>query len=205
MTRRRRNERRRLVRRLRIAAGLVIGRLAGGRVANLEQIRFVWWPLALLGFGVQLVLFFGPVQERIGAEGPVIYVLSTLAVLVALLRNLRLTGLPILAAGAILNLIPILANGGYMPSSPEAWEAITGSAALPAAHYSNVVLAGPETLFGFLGDVFVFPPVLPMATPFSPGDAVIALGAVVFLVSAMRRRAPRPGVVTVATPAAPRS
>ena len=105
---------------------------------NLEHVRFVWWQLALAGLLVQLLLFADPIQERVGAEGPFIYVLSTLAVLVALLRNLRLPGLAIIAVGAILNLVPVLANGGYMPSSPEAWLELTGVAALPVAYYSNV-------------------------------------------------------------------
>ena len=153
---------------------------------NLEHIHFAWWQLALGGLMVQLVLFADPVQERIGAAGPFIYVASTLVVLVALLRNLRLPGLTVIAAGAALNLIPILTNGGYMPSSPEVWRELTGVAAVPVAHYSNVALIGPDTWFGFLGDIFVFPRPLPMATAFSLGDAVIALGAVIFLVSAMR-------------------
>ncbi len=169
-----------------IAAGLIIGRILGGRVRNLEHVHFVWWQLALAGLFVQLVLFAGPVEERIGSEGSLIYVLSTLAVLVALLRNLRLPGLAIIAIGAILNLIPVLANGGAMPSAPEAWLQLTGVAALPVTHFSNTVLIGPDTLFPFLGDVFVFPRPLPMANVFSIGDAVIAVGAVVFLARAMR-------------------
>ncbi len=169
-----------------IAAGLLIGRALGGRVRNIEHIRFVWWQLALAGLAVQLLLFADPIQERVGAEGPVIYVVSTLAVLVALLRNLRLPGLAVIATGAVLNLIPILTNGGYMPSSPDVWRELTGVAAVPVAYYSNVTLIGPDTWFPFLGDVFVFPRPLPMATAFSLGDAVIAVGAVLFLVSAMR-------------------
>jgi hypothetical protein len=170
-----------------IAAGLVVGRVLGGRVRNLEHVHFVWWQLALAGLLVQLVLFADPVQERVGAEGPVIYVLSTLAVLVALLRNLRQPGLAVIAVGALLNLIPILANGGYMPSSPEVWQELTGSPTLPVEHYSNVVLIGPSTAFPFLGDIFAFPRPLPLATAFSLGDAVIAVGAVIFLVRAMRQ------------------
>jgi hypothetical protein len=169
-----------------IVAGLIIGRILGGRVRNLEHVHFVWWQLALAGLFVQLVLFAGPVEERIGSEGALIYVLSTLAVLVALLRNLRLPGLAIIAIGAILNLVPVLANGGAMPSAPEAWLQLTGVAALPVTHFSNVVLIGPGTLFPFLGDVFVFPRPLPMANVFSIGDTVIAVGAVVFLARAMR-------------------
>lgn len=183
-----------------IAAGLVLGRLTGGRLRNLEGVQFTWWRLALAGLLVQLLLFADPIQERIGAEGPFIYVLSTLAVLAALLRNLSLPGLPILAAGAILNLIPVVANGGYMPSSPDAWLELTGTAALPVSTYVNVALIGPDTLFPFLGDVFIFPPPLPMATAFSVGDAVIALGAIVFLVMAMHRPGDRAVNVPGPTP-----
>lgn len=184
-----------------IAAGLLLGRVLGGRMRNIEHVRFAWWQLALAGLLVQLILFADPIQERVGAEGPVVYVVSTLAVLVALLRNLRLPGLAVIAVGAILNLIPILTNGGYMPSSPDVWRELTGTAAVPVAYYTNVALIGPDTWFPFLGDIFMFPRPLPMATAFSLGDAVIALGAIVFLVSAMRTPAlPAPAP----QPAAPR-
>lgn len=175
-----------------IVVGLAIGRLAGGRVRNLEHVTFVWWQLALVGFVVQIALFAGPVAERIGSEGPIIYVASTLAVMAALLRNLSLPGLAIIAVGATLNLIPIIANGGAMPSAPEAWLALDGVATLPVSHFSNSVLIGPDTFFPFLGDVFVWPRPLPLANVFSVGDATIAVGAVVFLVGAMRPRRPRP-------------
>ena len=179
-----------------IVAGLVLGRMLGGRVSNLERVRFSWWQLALAGLVVQGVIFFSPAQGVVGDAGPAIYVLSTVAVLLALLRNLRLPGLAIIAVGAILNLIPIVTNGGYMPSSPEVWLELTGVAAVPVEGYSNVVLTGPGTWFPFLGDIFMFPRPLPMATAFSLGDAVIAVGAVVFLVSAMR-------TPTSSTPATP--
>jgi hypothetical protein len=169
-----------------IAAGLIIGRLLGGRVRNLERIHFIWWQLALAGLLVQLVLFADPVQVRIGAAGPAIYVASTLVVLVALLRNVRLPGLAGIAVGAVLNLIPNLTNAGNMPTSPDVWRELTGVAQVPVAYYSNVSLIGPDTAFPFLGDIFLFPRPLPMATAFSLGDAIIALGAVVFLASAMR-------------------
>jgi hypothetical protein len=183
-----------------IAVGLLVGRLLGGRVRNIERVHFAWWQLALAGLAVQLLLFADPIQERVGAEGPFIYVASTVAVLVALLRNLRLPGLAIVAVGAGLNLIAILANGGYMPSSPDVWRELTGVAAVPVAYYSNVTLIGPETWFPFLGDIFTFPRPLPMATAFSLGDAIIAIGAVVFLVSAMRSAAPSEPVASTPRP-----
>lgn len=172
-----------------IAVGLILGRLLGGRVRNLENVRFAWWGLALAGLAVQLVLFAAPVASQVGDAGPPIYVISTLAVMAALLRNLRLPGFAIIAVGAASNLVAVLANGGAMPSAPEAWLALNGVAALPVSHFSNSVLIGPDTLFPFLGDVFVWPRPLPLANVFSIGDAIIAVGAVVFLVAAMREPA----------------
>ena len=172
-----------------IAIGLILGRLLGGRVRNLEHVHIAWWGLALAGFIVQLILFAGPVASRIGDVGKPIYVVSTVVVLIALLRNVRQPGLAILALGAGLNLVAILSNGGQMPSDPKAWLALTGVAELPVSHFTNVVLMGPETMVPFLGDIFIWPRPLPMATVFSIGDAIIAVGGVVFLVAAMRRPA----------------
>ncbi len=169
-----------------IVVGLLIGRLAGGRLRNLERIDFVWWQLALAGLLVQLIIFAGPVAERVGSWGPAVYVISTLVVMAALLRNLRYRGLAVIAVGAGLNLVAVIANGGAMPSAPEAWFSLTGVAALPVTHFTNSVLIGPDTLFPFLGDDFVWPRPLPLANVFSIGDAIIAVGAVVFLVDAMR-------------------
>jgi hypothetical protein len=83
-----------------------------------------------------------------------------------------------------------------MPSSPEAWLALNGVAALPVSHFSNSVLIGPDTPFSYLGDVFVWPRPLPLANVFSIGDAVIAVGGVVFLVAG-RRRSPISGEASV--------
>jgi hypothetical protein len=169
-----------------IAIGLLLGRLAGGRVRDLERVHLTWWGVALAGLGVQLVLFAPPVAERIGSAGVPLYVGSTLAVLAALLRNLEQPGFTLIAIGAVANLIAILSNGGAMPSDPDAWLALTGVAALPVNHFSNSVLIGPETNFPFLGDVFVLPRPWPFANVFSIGDVLVGIGAAWFLIRSMR-------------------
>lgn len=182
-----------------ILAGLLIGRLRGGHLAALAHVRIAWLPVALGGLIVQLLLFSSPVATRIGEAGPPIYVASTLVVLAALLRNLGLPGLRLLALGACLNLVAILANGGAMPSSPDAWLLLDGVARVPAGEYTNSVLAGPGTAFAALGDIFVLPRPIPLANVFSIGDLLIAVGAVRFLVAGMR--APggvRPGSLAAA-------
>ncbi|MFN8621252.1 MAG: DUF5317 domain-containing protein [Chloroflexota bacterium] len=186
-----------------IAAGLLVGRLAGGRLDALDRVRFRWWPLALAGLLFQLVLFSGPVAARIGDAGPALYVGSTLVVFVVLLANIRLPGFWLLALGAFLNLVAITTNGGWMPSAPEAWMQLNGVAVVPTEAYTNSALIGPGTAFPALGDIFVLPRPLPLANVFSIGDLLIAAGAVVFLVRQMRT-APAPAagsVQTVRTPA----
>ena len=58
-------------------------------------------------------LFSPAVAARVGDLGPAIYVGSTMLVGAAILRNWRIPGMPIVAAGAACNLAAIVANGGY--------------------------------------------------------------------------------------------
>jgi hypothetical protein len=179
-----------------IVAGLLVGKLAGGRIAAIADVKFHWWGVALGGLAVQAVLFAPPVAAKVGTAGPALYIASTVAVLVVLLRNVRIVGFPLIAVGAGLNLLAIAANGGYMPSSPEAWQTLNGVAALPTAQYTNSALAGTATVFPWLGDIMVLPRPLPFANVFSIGDVLIGLGAALFLVWTMRRQQSAVNVVS---------
>lgn len=173
-----------------ILAGLLLGRLLGGRVAALERVTFHWWPLALGGLLFQVLLFSDLLGARVGDALPALYVASTLVVLVAAVRNARQPGFALVVLGAALNLVAILSNGGLMPSSPEARLALNGSLELGSRWTNSTLAAEGTTQFAFLGDVFVLPRPLPFANAFSIGDVLIALGAMAFLIRAMR---PRPG------------
>jgi hypothetical protein len=168
-----------------VAVGLLLGRLTGGRFDRLGSIRFRWGALAVAGLAVQLALFSPPVASVIGGLGPPLYVGSTLAVLVALLPNIRLPGFPLILCGALSNLAAILANGGLMPASPEAFARVYGEATPGAVAFTNSVLADSSTRLAFLGDVFWLPPPIPLANVFSIGDVLIGLGAAWFLVRTM--------------------
>jgi hypothetical protein len=168
-----------------VAAGLLLGRLTGGRFERLGSIRFRWGALAVAGLVVQFALFSPPVATRIGSLGPPLYVASTLAVLVALLPNLRLPGFLLILCGALSNLAAILANGGLMPASPEAFARVYGDATPGMVAFTNSVLADATTRLAFLGDVFWLPPPIPLANVFSIGDVLIGLGAAWFLVRSM--------------------
>ena len=170
-----------------IPVGLILGFVARGGLDGLLVLGFRWGLLAIGGLLVQLVLFTGFGDSLAGDLGPPIYVASTVAVFAAVARNWRLTGMPVVAAGALGNLIAIAANGGFMPASQEALE-LAGFAG-PGDHTNSVVLADPA--FRPLTDIFALPAGVPLANVFSIGDVLIGLGIVIVIVAAMRTRPER--------------
>ena len=165
-----------------VLIGLVIGLAAGGSIANLGRLQFHWAGLALSGLLVQVILFAEPVAARVGDAGSGIYVASSVIVLVALLRNLHISGLRLMAVGAISNLAAIVANGGSMPASPDALAALGKSV---GEAYSNSIAASDPVLAG-LTDVYALPRWLPFANIFSIGDALIGAGIALAVAAGMR-------------------
>ena len=172
-----------------VPVGIGLGYLLGGRLDRLSELRFRWAWLALLGLFVQVVLFSGAGSTLLkGGIGEVIYVASTAAVLLAVLRNLRIAGMALVALGAASNLAAILANGGVMPTT----EAALAAAGLePTDEFSNSAVIDDPALAP-LTDVYAIPPWLPLHNVFSVGDVLIAVGIVVVIALGMRRGASAP-------------
>ena len=169
-----------------IPAGLVLGALFGGTIDGLSAVRFRWAPLAVVALFVQVLLFTPLGDQLTGGFGPAIYVISTAAVFVAVLRNLGLPGMPIVGVGALCNLVAIGANGGSMPADAAALA--TAGLDGPGAHTNSVVLAAPA--LRPLTDIFAVPVWVPLANVFSVGDVLIGIGIVLVIVAAMRRGKP---------------
>lgn len=166
-----------------IPIGIGVGLLLGGRPDGLLRLRFRWAALAVGGLLVQVALFT-PLGDRVAGDlGPAIYVASTGAVFVAVVRNLRLPGLVVVAAGALSNLVAITANGGAMPADPGAL-ALAGFSG-PGEATNSVVLTEPAVRP--LTDVYALPAWFPAANVFSIGDVLIGVGVAITIVVAMRR------------------
>ncbi len=166
-----------------VVAGLVLGTLSGGRLLALGSVTIRWAPLILAGFLIQVVLFTDAVAERVGSAGPPIYVVSTLMVGAAVLRNLSLPGMPLIVAGAVANMAAILANGGFMPATPDALAALGRSG--PTIYSNSTVVAQPA--LEILIDRFALPPWLPFANVFSLGDVLLGMGIVILISVTMLR------------------
>jgi hypothetical protein len=176
-----------------IAIGLVVGKLAGGSIGALAEMRIHWSGLILAGLIFQVILFSGPVADRVGDLGPLLYVVSTGVVLVAVLRNWDITGLPIVVVGALSNAAAIITNGGFMPASAGALLALGRS--FPAGYSNSSIVAHPA--LEPLTDIFAVPPPLPFANVFSIGDVQIAVGVAVVITVGMRRRRQAPDAAHV--------
>lgn len=165
-----------------VVIGVIVGFALGGRLEGLGQLRFRWGPVAIGGLAVQL-LVFGPFAALVGAAGTALYVGSTLAVLAAVLRNVSVPGLIVVALGAVSNLAAIVANGGVMPADPAA----AALAGLSSANgeFSNSAVTADASLRP-LTDIFAIPAGLPLANVFSVGDVLIGIGVGVAIVAGMR-------------------
>ncbi len=165
-----------------LIAGVAAGLVLHGSLGRFADVQVRWAPVVLVAFAAQLIAFSEPVGRHIGDLGPSVYVVSTVAVFVAVLRNIRLTGVPLVAAGGLSNLVAVLANGGYMPASAPAL--LAAGRTIPEGYSNSTESVTPA--FGVLTDVFATPSWLPAANVFSIGDVMIGLGLIVAIVAIMR-------------------
>jgi hypothetical protein len=140
-------------------------------------LRLIWLPL--IGFGLQWVAL----RSSGGALRLGLFALSYGLLLCFLGANWKYASLRLLAVGYLLNLLPILANGGYMPITPEAMSQIHPSTSLAQwpsglvrVGSKDIVRPAAEAPFWFLGDVFVIASPFPWPTAFSVGDLIIIVG-----------------------------
>lgn len=176
-----------------VLIGLLLGLVTGGSPARLSRLQFRWGLLVMLAMAAQLLLFSSPAGNALGPAAPVVYMATNVVVLVVVARNLPIPGLPLVLVGGASNLLAMVANGGYMPVSRAALEAM-GRA--PTNGYSNSALIENVQL-GPLTDIFAMPLWLPVANVFSIGDVVIGVGVAMAIAAGLHGRGPRIDAVPI--------
>ncbi len=172
--------------------GLALSPLLGGRWSLLGRLRFRALPLFYVALALQIAAF---PTSRMPWHTPdsiavPLWLASYVLFVVALGRNARLAGVPLVAAGLVCNVCAIVANGGHMPALPGALR----RAGLHISHTdrNSAVLAHPH--LSWLVDRFAAPRWVPWANVFSVGDVLIAVGGLAFALIATEAFRRRPGL-----------
>ncbi|HEY5033495.1 MAG TPA: DUF5317 family protein [Candidatus Dormibacteraeota bacterium] len=151
-----------------LVIGLLAGVATGGKLGNVANLGIRWPWLVVAALVVREAAVLSPLS---GVDGVQYVYVAALAALVAWTawHTTRLRGAWIVAIGAALNLLVVVANGARMPVAP----ALAGHL-VDRGHIGQYVLMGSGTNLGWLGDWIGVPG--PLGGAYSPGDVVIAIG-----------------------------
>lgn len=169
---------------------VAIGYARGGRLAALGNMHLRWPGLAIVGLGLQILLWPG-------GSWPLVYLYVSFVILATFaILNIRTTGFALILAGIALNFAVIVVNQG-MPVSRAAIVASGQASTMEelvndggAKHH----LATEDDRVRFLGDVIA---IEPLQQAISVGDVLTYGGVMMLIVAAMGRR-PRRSLVPAA-------
>ena len=177
-----------------LAFALVVGLLRGGKLSPMIDLPLKLGWLALPAFAIQVYLVHFPAERGGGLFSlrAGVLILSYVLLFIVVWKNRRLDGMWIIGLGLLLNFLVMVANGGFMPVTPEAltqagYTSLASSleSGVRVGRSKNILLTKGETRLWVLSDIFVLPRSFPLTRVFSPGDIVIAIGAFILVQSGM--------------------
>src|SRR4051812_2698311 len=182
-----------------VLVGVLTVPLLGGRLSALGHIKLRLVPAIFGALAIQLVI---TAVLPGGSEWlhRILHVGTYVLAAAFIWANRKITGVWVVAGGAALNVIAILANGGVMPASASA-ERTAGVTQTPGGFAHPTALPPPPP--PFLRDILAVPKGWPLSNVYSVGDVVIAIGVVVVIHSLCGSRSPlrrRDRAGQVATP-----
>lgn len=168
-----------------LLVALAAGYWLGGRVDRLANLPFRSLRLLISAAVVQLVGFL--VANVLSLAWPVALAVSAVFIAVFLARNYQLLGVPLIAAGLLLNALVVVVNGAMPVSLHAAARAGVEADQLDLDDHPRKEAATGDTLLPWLGRV------VSVALPIhrevaTPGDLLLAAGLGLLVVSGMRRR-----------------
>jgi hypothetical protein len=189
-----------------VALSVCCGMARGTKLGDLLAYRWAGLGFFATALALQAVLGHSYAESLpvLRQAAPILHLSSMALLLAGLWRNRELWGTRVAAAGVLLNLAVVFANGGKMPVSLTALDAVQ----MPAARLAYLVagrslthaVMRPGTALGFLADVLYLPPPLRRSPVFSVGDIVLAGGLFLLIQDAMARSARSRAALTSASP-----
>jgi hypothetical protein len=167
--------------------GVVVALPFGGRLRTLATIRLRWLGLAYVALAFQIAAFPGSSLPWHTPDGAAValWIASDLLLVAVVVRNVRLPGVALVAAGLGSNLLAVVVNGGHMPALPRALAAA-------GLHYTRSMNseATAHPALPWLVDRWAAPHWIPLANIFSVGDVAIAVGGLVLALAVTGARVP---------------
>lgn len=167
--------------------GVAVALPLGGRLRMLGELRLKWLWVVYVALAFQIVAFPGhnmpwstPDSVAVG-----LWIASDVMLVAVVIRNARLTGVPLVALGLFSNLLAVLANGGHMPALPSA---LAGAGLHYQVSQNSARMLHPT--LPWLVDRWAAPSWIPLANVFSVGDVIIAVGGFILALAVMGVRLP---------------
>ncbi|GAB6932828.1 DUF5317 domain-containing protein [Calditerricola satsumensis] len=176
-----------------VLLGLVVALLRGGKLAHLADVRIRGaWVFVALCLGQVALYLFRDQMPSIFRMSPVWFLSAYLVMFLVLYQNRHIHGVNVMLIGGLLNFVVMVANGGYMPVSPEAASLISPTyiEPLPQGPYGKHILMSEETNLNFLGDIIPLLPPYPRHQVVSIGDVLINIGAFLVIQALLVRKRP---------------
>lgn len=176
-----------------VVAAIALGYARGGSLTRLSNLQLPAWPLVFAALAVQALAgaaaASGVLPARPTYTGGLL--VSALLVTAFMVRNRHLRGVPLIAAGFVLNAVVVTANGAMPVSLWAAQRAGLDPVAVALERDPRHEAATSRTRLRSLADVIPVPlPVDRARSVVSIGDLVLAAGIGVLVANAMVR----PGV-----------
>lgn len=175
-----------------VITALILGWILKGKFGRLADVKIYYGWMIFVPVAMNLLArwanFAGVFEPSSWVFG-LVQVVQFVVFLVVAIANRRIPGVNLVYAGLAVNLIAILANGGYMPVSGSAVAAMVGQENLQKALSACGVRHLPmdaSTRLKFLCDVIAaHRPFCVFPTIYSVGDIVSSLGVLIAIVAIM--------------------
>lgn len=178
-----------------VGLSLLIGKLRGGSIRNLEKLNVKGWYFFIIAFIMEFIsiLAVGSIQGSLSRFiiNNVFIIHTTIYILVILgfLSNIKEKWLRVSLVGTILNFIPIFANGGKMPVSINGLSSKYSYNQIELLKSNKILthkIITENTKFYYLSDLIPIPRPYLFPKIISIGDIIISIGIFFLIQSYMK-------------------
>jgi hypothetical protein len=163
-----------------VTAGLVLGLIRGGRFAHLASSSPRWLPAAAVA-----LIVLAATRSGVGGESGLLVAAALVALVAVSLRNLHMGGTGVIAVGLLVNLVPLVANGGTPVDAAALAEVGIDTIVLDEHLLDSQHLADDHTVAAALSSRI---PIRPLGTVVSFGDLIATLGLAALANNLVRQR-----------------